>query len=98
MYLCYVDESGTAELPGNTSHFILAGLSIPISKWRACDIQVETVKARYGLKDAEIHVTWLLRKYIEQSKISEFEALAYPMRRAKVEAIRKAELLRLQRV
>jgi hypothetical protein len=25
--LCYVDESGVPEIPGNTSHFILAGLS-----------------------------------------------------------------------
>ena len=32
MYLCYIDESGTSDIPGNTSHFILAGLSLPI--WR----------------------------------------------------------------
>jgi hypothetical protein len=97
MYLCYVDESGTADLPGNTSHFILAGLSIPISQWKACDLQIASVKARYGLQDAEIHVAWLLRKYIEQSKIQGFEALDPVMRRAKVDALRKAELLRLQR-
>ena len=24
MYLCYIDESGTPELPGNSSHFVLA--------------------------------------------------------------------------
>jgi hypothetical protein len=30
MYLCYIDESGTPQIPGNTSHFILAGLAIPI--------------------------------------------------------------------
>jgi len=97
MYLCYVDESGTPELPGNTSHFVLAGLSIPISQWKACDLQIDYVKARYGLKDAEIHVAWLLRKYIEQSKIPGFEALDYPTRSARVDALRKAELLRLQR-
>jgi len=97
MYLCYVDESGTAEIPGNTSHFVLAGLSIPISQWKACDLQIEAIKTQYGLKDAEIHVAWLLRKYIEQSKIQGFEALSHATRRAKVEALRNAELLRLQR-
>ena len=97
MYLCYVDESGTADLPGNTSHFVLAGLSIPISQWKACDLQIESVKTVYGLKNAEIHVAWLLRKYIEQSKIEGFETFDYSMRRAKVDSLRKAELLRLQR-
>ncbi|MXW47489.1 MAG: hypothetical protein F4Z97_02385 [Gammaproteobacteria bacterium] len=27
MYLCYVDESGTLDIPDNTSHFVLAALS-----------------------------------------------------------------------
>jgi len=97
MYLCYVDESGTPELPGNTSHFILPGLSIPITQWKACDQHIESVKARYGLQDAEVHVAWLLRKYIEQSKILGFEALDHVVRRAKVDTLHKAELLRLQR-
>ena len=75
MYLCYVDESGTAELPGNTSHFILADLSTPISQWKACDLQIESMKAHFGLQNAEIHVAWLLRKYLEQSKVPDFKAL-----------------------
>ena len=33
MYLCYIDESGTSDIPGNTSHLILAGLSLPIWHW-----------------------------------------------------------------
>jgi hypothetical protein len=33
MYLCYIDESGTPESSGNTSHFVLAGISIPIWHW-----------------------------------------------------------------
>jgi len=98
MYLCYVDESGTSDVPGNTSHFVLAGLSIPISRWRDCDRGIEAIKQRYALDDAEIHVAWLLRPYLEQSRIAGFESLDYDQRRSQVERFRKAELLRLQRV
>jgi hypothetical protein len=38
MYLCYIDESGTSVVPGNTSHFVLAGLSIPIVQWNGGDL------------------------------------------------------------
>ncbi|MCU7837088.1 MAG: DUF3800 domain-containing protein [gamma proteobacterium symbiont of Taylorina sp.] len=37
MYLCYIDESGTSSIPGNTSHFVLAGISVPIWHWKTCD-------------------------------------------------------------
>jgi Protein of unknown function (DUF3800) len=97
MYLCYVDESGTADIPGNTSHYVLVGLSIPISYWRACDRQIETIKRKYGLDDAEVHVAWILRKYPEQNQITGFEALDYGQRRSRVANLRNAELLRLQR-
>jgi len=98
MYLCYIDESGTTDLPGNTSHFVLAGICIPIQKWRTCDQEIEAIKLRYSLEGKEVHVAWLLRKYIEQSKISNFAALDRRNRRIQVETLRKAELLRLQNV
>lgn len=63
MYLCYIDESGTSDIPGNTSHFVLAGISIPIWHWRDADREIFAVKTRYGLQNAEIHTAWLLRKY-----------------------------------
>lgn len=47
--------------------------------------------------DAEIHTAWIVRKYIEQVKISNFSLLAYPQRRSQVSQQRKTELLRLQR-
>jgi len=34
MNLCYMDESGTPDIPGNSSHFILVGFSIPITYWK----------------------------------------------------------------
>jgi len=78
MYLCYVDESGTSDVPGNTSHFVLGGLSIPIWHWRNCDRMVSAILARYALADHEFHTAWVLRKYIEQSKIPNFGVLARP--------------------
>jgi hypothetical protein len=44
MLLCYIDESGTADIPGNTSHYILAGLAVPVRYWRDCDKAIESVK------------------------------------------------------
>jgi leucyl aminopeptidase len=97
MYLCYVDESGTPDLPGNTSHHILAGVSIPVQYWRDCDRDIETIKVKYGLGDQEIHVAWLLRSYPEQHKIPNFATLDYAQRKYQVTAFRHQELLRLQR-
>ena len=76
MYLCYIDESGTSGIPGNTSHFILAGLSIPIWRWPDCDAQINAIKKQYNLADTEIHTAWILRAYLEQSKIANFQSLS----------------------
>ncbi len=97
MYLCYMDESGTSEIPGNTSHFILVGLSIPVWHWKDCDKETQIIKKKYAIESSEIHVAWILRKYLEQSKILDFDSLDYPQRRSKVQSLRTDELLRLQR-
>lgn len=97
MYLCYIDESGTATVPGNTPHYILAGLSIPIYQWKNCDSEIIQIKGNYGLTRAEIHTAWLLRKYLEQSRIPDFDRLTYEERRSEVEQRRKANLFHLQR-
>jgi hypothetical protein len=97
MYLCYIDESGTSDIPGNTSHFILAGLSVPIWHWKDCDKSIEVIKRRYALGNSEIHIAWILRSYLEQTKITDFYKLDYVQRRSQVESLRKAELLKLQR-
>jgi hypothetical protein len=97
MYLCYIDESGTSSIPGNTSHFILAGLSVPIWHWTDCEREISQIKTKYSLKDSEIHTAWILRKYLEQSKISGFGNLSYQRRKSAVDQYRNRELLRLQR-
>jgi len=97
MHLCYIDESGTPEVPGNTSHYILAGLSIPIEKWSYCEKTINRIKYKYGLDKAEIHTGWILRYYIEQSKIQDFEKMNPGKKRYEVEKYRKMELLRIQK-
>ncbi len=96
MYLCYVDESGVPNIPGNTSHFVLAGLSVPVWHWRACDRDIGNVKRSFGLADAEIHTAWIRRSYRMQSKVTDFERLNWNDRRYEVTKLRTAELLRLQ--
>lgn len=97
VYFCYIDESGTAQIPGNTSHYILAGLSIPISYWQKCERDITKLKRRYDLEESEVHTAWLMRKYIEQHKIPNFESLDFSQRRREVIKHRKSELLKLQK-
>lgn len=96
MYLCYMDESGTTGASGSdTTHFVLAGISIPIWRWRHADREVSRVLGRYGLADAELHTAWMLRKYLEQSRIPDFEQLDPTDRRREVNRHRKIALSRL---
>lgn len=97
MILTYIDESGTHAVPGNTSHYILAGLSIPISKWKSCEKAVSIIKSRFNLGDSEIHTGWMMRPYLEQEQIDNFESMDYATRAFNVKKLRNKELLRLQR-
>lgn len=97
MIFCYIDESGNPESSSNTSHYILAGLSIPIDKWSSCEKKVQVIKDKYALGNAEIHTGWLLRPYSDQQSIANFESLNAGDRRREVEKKRRAELLRLQK-
>ena len=96
MYLCYIDESGTPETPGVSSHFVLAGFSIPIWHWHDADREISQILQSYDLLNAEIHTGWMLHKYYEQSKIRNFENLSYAARRSAVERERAAYILQLQ--
>lgn len=91
--LCYIDESGTPQIPGNTSHYVLAGLSIPIGNWKKYDNQIQSIKKKYGLEKEEIHTAWILRPYLEQTKIPDFDSLDYEKRRREVN---KQRLINIQ--
>jgi hypothetical protein len=52
---------------------------------------------RYGLGDEEFHAAWILRTYLEQSRIPDFENLSWTLRRAAVERERTIRLLQLQK-
>ena len=88
MHLCYVDESGTPHIPGNTSHYILAGLSIPDEYWKTHHNQIEAIKRRHGLAEAEIHVAWMMRPYVEQNAIPDFGSMTQEERRSRVRSAR----------
>lgn len=92
-----MDESGTSGIPGNTSHFVLAGLSIPVEYWRECDAAVTSLKRQYNLEGMEIHVAWMMRAYREQDNIPDFATLDFSQRRAKVKSLRTTELYRLEK-
>lgn len=96
VYFCYIDESGTPQIPGNTSHYVLCGLSIPVKYWKRCDKQINKIKVKYGLAGAEIHTGWIKRTYLEQSKIVDFEKLSYADRRSAVLSARTAEVYRVK--
>jgi hypothetical protein len=98
MYLCYIDESGTSDIPGNTSHFILAGLAIPANFWKKCDGDIFLLKRKWNIEDAEIHTGWMLRPYLEQTKIHNFNNFDFEKRKREVLSFRKNELYRLQKV
>jgi hypothetical protein len=97
-YLCYIDESGTPEVPGTSSHFVLVGLALPIAEWARADQAITTVLSKYGLADAEVHTAWMLRRLNEQDKIPGFEKLSRAARASACERYRAGELLRLQRI
>ncbi len=97
MYFCYIDESGTPEIPGTSSHYVLCGISIPIDKWKKCDSQIHAIKKKYGLGEAEIHTGWILRSYLEQSKIPDFESMDWTERRSAVLRERKKAIYSLQK-
>lgn len=97
MYLCYIDESGTSDIPGNTSHFVLAGVSLPIWHWKDADREISSIMARYDLDGAELHTAWLARPYLEQRRIQNFESMSRSARRSAVERARTAYLLELQK-
>jgi hypothetical protein len=97
MFLCYIDESGTPAMPGNSDHFVLAGLAIPIEKWKIYEGRINRIKTKYGLNSEEIHTGWILRRYGEQDKIAGFESMDYNHRRHEVTSLRHAELLKLQK-
>ncbi|MDR3773310.1 MAG: DUF3800 domain-containing protein [Terracidiphilus sp.] len=98
MYLCYLDESGVPEIPGNSTHFVLAGIAIPIERWREADAAISEIMARHGLAGAELHTAWLLRKYLEQSRIDGFDEMNWDERRAQVARLRVAEVHRVRKL
>jgi hypothetical protein len=77
---------------------VLAGIAIPIERWREADASISAIMARYGLAGEELHTAWLLRKYLEQSRIDGFEAMDWDERRSQVARLRVAEIHRVRKL
>lgn len=75
IYFCYIDESGTPETSGNTSHYILAGFLIPINQWKKLDKSIYAIKKKYSLDNQEIHTAWITRRYLENNKDELFDKI-----------------------
>lgn len=76
MFILYIDESGTEELKAQPDHFVLLGLMINAEDWKQLDQKIEKIKTKYALAGAEIHTAWMVRRYVEQDKIQDFEKLS----------------------
>ena len=97
MHLCYIDESGTFDVPGTSQHYVLAGISVPDWLWKQLHTQIEVFKRSHELEEAEIHVAWMMRPYAEQRSILGFDSMTIEQRRSAVRMKRREELYRLQR-
>jgi hypothetical protein len=94
MYLCYLDESGTTELGGNTSHFVLLGFAVPADVWIDKDRRINKIKEKFALANKEIHTGYIVREYPEQKKIPDFEKLDFPARRDAMKNAREQQLIK----
>jgi hypothetical protein len=94
MYICYLDESGTAEISGSGTQFVYAGIAIPAIAWRDKDIQLQTIKQQHSLDEAEIHAAWIARPYPEQDRIANFVNMTHDERRKNVIQARTFNLSR----
>ncbi len=94
MRIAYLDESGTPELTGGTSHFVLLALSISAQTWKEKDTDIGAIKASVGLEQAEIHAAWMARRYLEQERIAGFAGMDHGQRRAEVKKVREEALVR----
>lgn len=77
-----------------TSHFILIGLAIPAVAWHEKDKRVNAIKARYSLKDVEVHTGFIARRFFEQEHITGFDNLDSLQRRAAVKTERDKSLIK----
>jgi hypothetical protein len=94
MRIAYLDESGTPDSGGNTSHFVLLALVIEDKAWKKKDAEILAVKKKYGLAGAELHAAWMNRRYAEQERIPDFEKLATEDRRLAMKEARDAALIK----
>lgn len=75
--IAYIDESGTPELSGSTSHFVLLAVALDAQTWKSRDQAIAAIKGRYGVGEAELHAGWMARKYAEQELVPGFAHMSW---------------------
>ena len=53
---------------------VLAGIAIPIAKWKSYESEIKKIKLKYALQNSEIHTAYILRPIIEQNHIDQTKA------------------------
>jgi hypothetical protein len=78
MSLCSLDESGVPEIPGNSTHLVLAAQSIPDERWPQADEATSPVLAKYGRggEGEEVPTAWLLGTDLDHSTMNGSEPIA----------------------
>lgn len=92
MHILYVDESGNPDDEPTSSHFVIAGLSLPLHTWKDRDADLRRLFTEHRLAGAEVHSAWMARRYPEQQRIDGFHTLSESSRRDSVIAERKKDL------
>jgi len=92
MHALYIDESGTPEREPGVDHFVVAGVAVPLRRWRAYDQDLRALLATRRLQDVEIHAAWMARRYPEQERIPDFVALTDDLRRRAVSVERRKDV------
>ena len=76
MSLCSLDESGVPEIPGSSTHFVLAAHSIPNEGRRKADEATSPILAKYGRGGEQLPTAWLLGTELDHSTINDSEPIA----------------------
>lgn len=97
IFICYIDESGTPDIPGTSSHFILAGVAFHAKDWKSFDAEIGRLKAKWGLENKELHTAWMLRDIPGQKHIPDFEKLNFPERIKKISEYQLNKLYELRK-
>ena len=57
--------------------------------------RIHAIKSTYGLGDEEVHTAWMVRRYVEQEAVANFERLSHFDRKLETQKRRDQHLIRI---